>query len=58
MEWVAVPFARGSSWPRNQAESPALQADSLPSEPPGKPIDIDIKIYCYNSITSTRNQFY
>ena len=28
LEWVAMPFSRGSSWPR----SPALQADSLPTE--------------------------
>ena len=33
LEWVAVPFSRGSSQPR----SPVLQVDSLPSEPPGKP---------------------
>ena len=33
MEWAAFSFSRGSSQPR----SPALQADSLPSEPPGKP---------------------
>ena len=33
LEWVAVPFSMGSSQPR----SPTLQADSLPSEPPGKP---------------------
>ena len=33
LEWVAIPFSRGSSQPR----SPALKADSLPSEPPGKP---------------------
>ena len=33
LEWVAVPFSRGSSQPR----SPTLQADSLPAEPPGKP---------------------
>ena len=33
LEWVTVRFSRGSSQPR----SPALQADSLPSEPPGKP---------------------
>ena len=32
-EWIAVPFSRGSSQPR----SPTLQADSLLSEPPGKP---------------------
>ena len=36
-EWVAVPSSRGSSWPRDQTQSPALQADSLPSESPGKP---------------------
>ena len=34
LEWVA--FARGSSQPRDQARSPALQADSLPAEPQGK----------------------
>ena len=31
---VAMPSSRGSSQPR----SPTSQADSLPSEPPGKPI--------------------
>ena len=36
LEWVAISFARASSWPRDQ-RSPAVQADSLPSEPPGKP---------------------
>ena len=34
--WLAIPFSRRSSWPRNRPRSPALQADSLPSEPPGK----------------------
>ena len=33
LEWVAFPFSKGSS----QHRSPALQADSLPAEPPGKP---------------------
>ena len=33
LEWVAMPSSRGSSQPR----SPTLRADSLPSEPPGKP---------------------
>ena len=32
-EWVAMPSSRGPSQPRD----PTLQADSLPSEPPGKP---------------------
>ena len=30
LEWVAIPFSRGSSRPRDRI--PALQADSLPSE--------------------------
>ena len=29
LEWVAIPFSRGPSWPRNQPGSPALQADFL-----------------------------
>ena len=37
LEWVAFFFSRGSSWPRIQTRSPALQADSLPSEAPGSP---------------------
>ena len=36
LEWVAMPFSRGSSPPRDQTQSPALQADSLSSEQPGK----------------------
>ena len=27
LTWVAIPFIRGSSWPRDQTQSPALQAD-------------------------------
>ena len=33
LEWVAIPFSRGSN-----LGSPALQSDSFPYEPPGKPI--------------------
>ena len=36
LEWVVMPFSRGLSQPRDQPTSPALQADSLPSELPGK----------------------
>ena len=35
LEWVAFPFCRGSSQPGIEPRSPVLQADSLPSEPPG-----------------------
>ena len=44
LEWVAFPFSRGSSQPRDQTQgsnpgikprSPALQVDSLPTELPG-----------------------
>ena len=40
LEWVAYPFSRGSSWSRNRTGvwSPALQADSLPTELSGKPL--------------------
>ena len=37
LEWVAFPFSRGSSQSRDQIWSPALQANSSPAEPPGKP---------------------
>ena len=36
LEWVAVPFSRGSSLLRDQTQSPALQADSLLFEPAEK----------------------
>ena len=37
LEWVAYPFSGGSSQSRNRTGSPALEADSLPAELPGKP---------------------
>ena len=37
-EQFAISFSRGSSQPRDQTWSPALQTDSLLSEPPGKPV--------------------
>ena len=36
LEWVAISFSRGPSQPKDGPGSPALQADSLPCEPPGK----------------------
>ena len=32
LEWVAIPFSRGSSQPRIEPQSPALQVDSFPYE--------------------------
>ena len=37
LEWVAISFSNGSSQPGIELTSPALQANALPSEPPGKP---------------------
>ena len=37
LEWVSMAPSMGSSQPRDRIWSPTLQADSLPSEPPGKP---------------------
>ena len=49
LDWVAIPFSRRSSQPRDQPGSPSLQADSLPSEPPGKPVAWSLPTYllCY-----------
>ena len=41
LEWVAISFSRESSQPRDRTRSPALQADSLPSEPPEKNASAD-----------------
>ena len=38
LEWVPFPSPGNRPDPRNEPGSPALQADSLPSEPPGKPM--------------------
>ena len=42
LEWLAMPSSRASSQPRDRTQSPALQAGSLPSEPPGKPKNIGV----------------
>ena len=38
LEWVPLPSPGDLPDLRTEAGSPALQADSLPSEPPGKPL--------------------
>ena len=37
LEWVAFPFSRGSSQPRDQTQVSHIVGDSLPAEPQGKP---------------------
>jgi len=37
-----MPSSRGSSQPSIKPRTPALQEDSLPSEPPGKPMNTGV----------------
>ena len=56
MEWAAFPFPRGSSQPKDRT-SPALQADSLPAEPQGKPKNTGVGNLSLSSRSSwPRNQ--
>ena len=51
LEWIAIPFSKGSSQPRDRSGSPALQADSLQSEPLEKPMYVYIKHQKSDKIT-------
>ena len=46
LEWVPTPFSRGSSNPGIEPRSPALQVDSLPAKPPGKPKNTGVGNLC------------
>ena len=50
LEWVAFPFSRGSSQPRDRT---TLQADSLPAEAPVKPKNTGV---CTLAMQETRIQ--
>ena len=57
LEWVAFPFSRGSSQPRDLPRSSALQADSLPAEHKGGPGILKWVAYLFSSRpTWPRNQ--
>ena len=45
--WNELPFPSPGDLPDPGIEhqSPALQADSLSSEPPGKPLELDIELF-------------
>ena len=59
LEWVAIPFSRGSSWPRDLTGSPPLPADSLPFEPPGKPFFFSFfKYVMHHNIVKILNVFF
>ena len=42
LEWIAFPSPGDIPNPGTEARSPALQADSLPAEPQGKPKNIGV----------------
>ena len=45
-EWVSFCLSRVSSRPGIEPRTPALQADSLPSELPGKPLMLNSILLC------------
>ena len=48
-EWVAISFSRDLPDPGIEPGSPELQADSLPSEPPGHfTVNLDDSMYSIN----------
>ena len=49
LELAAIPFSREFSQTRDRTRSPVLQADSLLSEPPGKPKVTSTYNYVYNN---------
>ena len=49
LEWVAVSFSRGFPNPGIKPRSPALQVDSLPAEPQGKPRILEWVAYPFSS---------
>ena len=52
--WSGLPFPSPGDLldPGIKPGSPALQADALPSEPPGKPKKYTITIYYFNKLRS------
>ena len=40
LEWVAIPFSRGSSQPMIRTQVSCIEVDSLPPEPLGRPTDL------------------
>ena len=43
LKWVAFPFSRASSQPRDQTQVSCIAGDSLPAEPPGSPLHVSVQ---------------
>ena len=43
LEWVVIPFSRGSSWPRDRTQVSCIAGRLLPSEPPWKPYTLELE---------------
>ena len=48
LEWVTIPFSGDLAHPGIEPRSLALQVDSLPSEPPGKPMNTGVVAYPFS----------
>ena len=57
LEWVAAPFSRGLPNPGIKPRSPALQMDSLLSEPPAKPYVSHVHWVSYLTILFSATPF-
>ena len=59
LECVAIPFSRGLPYAGTEHRYPVSQADSLPSEPPGKTIisqnDLFWKFYAFSNLAQYLN---
>ena len=53
IEWVAIPFSRGASWPRNQTRVSYIAGRFFTSEPPGKPFaTLATMLFCESGVYS------
>ena len=51
LEWIAFPFSKASSQ-GTEPRAPALQTDSLPAKPQGKPKNTGVVAYPFSSGSS------
>jgi len=59
LEWVAIPFSKGPSQPRDQTQVSWIASNSLSSEPPGKPPKkYMFDINSYKSYLKSENESY